>query len=279
MLVVGAVTEDRFGAELRTGGAVCYAARALAALGARARVLALADPEADLAALEGHDLEVVRASVAPCFEHEPAGETRRLRVLARPERPLSVDDLPAGWRDAEVLVLGPLLPDDLDVASFLSLAGRHVGLLAQGLQRAVAPDGAVSALGEPSAALVAACEARTTAFLSSEEVAPWPAGAVGELASRCARVVVTRGAAGATLHRADGEDLEVRAVPARPVDTTGGGDAFAASFMAALAVGASDAAAGAVAARVAAATVEQLGPARLPRITAGFAAGDRAVAS
>ena len=146
-----------------------------------------AGPDADLGALEGHELEVVAAEASLRFEHEPAGESRRLRLAARPERALAASDLPSRWRDAEVLVLGPLLADDLDVASFTRGPVGLVGLLAQGLQRRVASDGGVTTADAPSEALRAACDARTTVFLSSEEVAGWPRGAVRALASGCAR--------------------------------------------------------------------------------------------
>ena len=281
---MGAVTLDQLDGEWRPGGVPLYAARALAALGVRARVLAIAGPDADLGALEGHELEVVAAEASLRFEHEPAGESRRLRLAARPERALAASDLPSRWRDAEVLVLGPLLADDLDVASFTRGPVGLVGLLAQGLQRRVASDGGVTTADAPSEALRAACDARTTVFLSSEEVAGWPRGAVRALASGCARVVVTRGAAGAEVDRAGAAPLRVAAAPARAVDTTGGGDAFAAAFMAALGGGADDAEAGALAAEVAAATVERVGPAELPRIeggvdrVVGVEAGDAAVA-
>jgi len=281
---VGAVTLDRFGSEWRPGGAPLYAARALAALGLRARVLAIAGPGADLEALSGHELEVVDAEASLRFEHEPAGESRRLRLVVRPERALTARDLPPGWGDAEVLVLAPLLPDDLDVVSFGGVGSGLVGLLAQGLQRRVAPDGVVSLAGEPSEALCTALgagHARTTVFLSSEEVAGWPREALPALASSCARVVVTRGAAGAEVHRAGEAPLAVAAAPADARDTTGGGDAFAAAFMAALAGGAGDAGAGALAARLAAATVARVGPAELPAVAlqgSGVEVGDAVVA-
>ena len=288
VLLVGAVTLDRFGDEWRPGGAPLYAARALAALGLRARVLTIAGPDADLEVLAGHELEVVAAEASLRFEHEPAGDSRRLRLAARPARALTAGDLPAGWGDAGVLVLGPLLPDDVDVASFLGVATGLVGLLAQGLQRRVRADGGVAMERAPSGALLEALQAeshaRTTVFLSSEEVAGWPREVLSALASSCARVVVTRGAAGAEVHRGGAAPLAVAAAPAQAVDTTGGGDAFAAAFMAALAGGAGDAAAGALAARVAAATVERVGPAEVPAIAAPVdgvvevEAGDAAVA-
>lgn len=266
IVVVGAVTEDRFGDATRPGGAVLYAARALESLGIRARVLASAGPGPGEGALDVHERTFLSRAANLRFAHDAKGEERRLRVLSRPDRPLSASDLPDRWRDADAIILGPLLSDDCDVASFVGLSIPRIALLAQGLQRRVNGDGVVSLLDEPSPALLTACDSRTSVFLSSEEVAAWPGGAVEDLAAACARVVVTRGADGADVYRPRAEPVHIAAAPAKPVDTTGAGDAFAASFMAALACGARDEQAGALAARVAAATVEHIGPVRLPRI-------------
>ena len=272
IVVVGAVTEDRFGSVTRPGGAPPYAARALEALGIRARMLVSAPPDAGIEVFDAHELTLVRTTTGLCFDHELGGEERRLRVLSTPDRALAAGDLPASWRDADALILAPLLPDDIDIESFAALPASRVALVAQGLQRHVASDGAVTLLAEPAAALLAACDERTSVFLSREEVAAWPRGAVEDVAASSARVVLTRGADGADVYRAGQEVLHVDAAPATPIDTTGAGDAFAAAFAAALACGASDERAGALAARVAAATVEHAGPVRLPDIASSLAA-------
>ncbi len=266
IVVVGAVTEDRFGGTTRPGGAVLYAARALEALGIRARVLASAPSGSEPEALDQNERTFVRTSTGLRFGIEIDGEERHLRVLSRPDRALTADDLPAAWRGADALVLAPLLPDDLDAASFLALPVSRIALVAQGFQRHVSPTGDVTLLDEPAPALLAASTGRTSVFLSHEEVATWPGEAIEDLVAARARVVVTRGADGADVYRAGEEPLHVDAAPATPVDTTGAGDAFAAAFTAALACGSSDAQAGALAARVAAATVEHMGPVRLPRL-------------
>ena len=268
IVVVGAVTEDRFGDTTRPGGAVLYATRAIEALGIRARVLASAPPGTEPEALHGHERTFVQTATGLRFGIEIDGEERRLCVLSRPDRALTAGDLPAAWRDAEALMLAPLLLDDLDAASFLDLPVSRITLVAQGFQRQVSPTGDVTLLDEPAPALLAAGTARTSVFLSREEVATWPDEAIDDLVASCARVVVTRGAEGADVYRAGEEPLHVDAAPATAIDTTGAGDAFAAAFTAALTCGSSDAQAGALAARVAAATVEHVGPVRLPRLAA-----------
>ena len=276
IVVVGAVTEDRFGSATRPGGAAPYTARALEALGIRARMLVSAPPAARLDAFASHDLTLVRTTPGLYFDHELDGEERRLRVLSTPDHTLTANDLPASWRDPDALILTPLLPDDIDIESFVALPMPRIALLAQGMQRHAASDGAVTLLAEPAAALFAACDERTSVFLSLEEVAAWPRGAVEDLSASCACVVLTRGADGADVYRPGHEVLHVDASPATPIDTTGAGDAFAAAFTATLACGASDERAGALAARVAAATVEHAGPVRLPDIASSLAAREGA---
>lgn len=266
IVVVGAVTEDRFGDKTRPGGAVLYAARALEALGIRARVLASAPSGTDPEALTGHERTFIRTTTGFRFVHDVDGEERVLRVLSRPDRALTARDLRAAWRNTDAIILAPLLPDGLDAASFVALPGSRIALVAQGFQRHVSPAGDVTLLDEPAPGLLVAATERTSVFLSGEEVAAWPGGAIEDLVASCARVVVTRGADGADVHRAGAEPLHVDAARATPVDTTGAGDAFAAAFTAALACGASDEQAGTLAARVAAATVEHAGPVRLPRV-------------
>jgi sugar/nucleoside kinase (ribokinase family) len=86
-----------------------------------------------------------------------------------------------------------------------------------------------------------------------------PAAAAGELALRCGRAVVKRGAAGAVW--SDGVDLRSVAAPVvELVDSTGAGDAFAAGFLAVTADPADDSAPRlATAVELAARAVQRLG--------------------
>jgi sugar/nucleoside kinase (ribokinase family) len=267
LLVVGAVTRDIIGGQVVPGGAASYAARAAAALGLRAAIVTVAADDANLEALVGHDVQIVHAQATLTFEHARAADgSRALRVLARPERALNWDDVPERWRAPGVLLLAPLLADDVDIESFAACPAPVRGLLAQGLQRRVVADGAVEQLDAPSAALLAALApaevaARTTVFLSAEEMRGWSTTARDALAARCARLVVTQGAAGALVYAGGGE-LAIAAALADAIDATGAGDVFATAFI--LRLDAGDAAAGRLASALASAAVERRGPAPLP---------------
>lgn len=252
---------------------MAYAARVAEAWGVRAQVLAAADAGADLRPVAAHELQRVDCGPTLRFTHLPApggqGE-RELRLASGPGRPLGAADLPAAWPPATLLLLGPLVPGDMDVPALIAASGAAaVALLGQGLQRRVA-GGRVHSAAAPTAELHAALAAapRTSLFLSEAEVAPWPPAALHAVAAAAGRLVVTRGAAGVDLYR-DGRREHVPAHTAPgpgPLDTTGAGDVFATAFILAVteAADGDDAAAARIAARVAAASLAVAGPGPLP---------------
>ena len=273
VLLVGAVTWDVVDGQRVPGGAVTYAARAATALGIRAYVLVAAGDDADLDAFEGHELAVVRLEQTMTLEHRFEASVfgagiRHQRVVSRPHRGLHPSDIPSAWPPPRTMVLGTLLPDDIDAPAFLALGAQETALIAQGMQRSIAADGAIEELDAPSEALLDAARPDVTLCLSSDETDRWPAGALGHLAGRSRRIVRTLGAAGAEIRTRDGDDdrtLHIPALPATVVDTTGAGDVFATALI--LAVRAGEDVAGRLAAACAAAFVERRASAPLPART------------
>ncbi len=268
-LIVGPLSIDLLDGARLAGGAVSYAARAAEALGGTLRILTVAGPEAgddDTAALEGHEVELVRAEATLTLEHEfDAAGRRSMRVVAAPGRSLSADDLPDAWREGpppSVVMLAPLLPGDVEVASFASIAPREaIALLGQGMQREQGSDGALTNADGPTGELLAACEVVGTLFLSEDETASWPSGALEGVAALLPTTVITRGADGADVLRAGGR-CHIEAAAAESVDTTGAGDVFATTYMIGVRSGVSRP--GRLAAELAAAATELVGPKPLP---------------
>ena len=62
----------------------------------------------------------------------PAGNKRKLRVLAQPNVTLSMQHVPPHCRRARVALLGPLMPEDMDAESFVT---HRPGALASPLHR------------------------------------------------------------------------------------------------------------------------------------------------
>lgn len=268
VLIVGAVTWDVVDGQRLPGGAVTYAARAAAALGVRAYILLAAGEDADLAAFAGHEVAVVPVEQTMTLEHRFRDGRRHQRLLARAHRALRPADRPHGWPPPRTIVLGTLLPGDIDVPAFLGLHAEETMVIAQGLQRSVATDGAIDGLDAPSPALHAAARPDVTLCLSAEETDAWDArhpGALGDLLGRCRRLVRTLGADGAEIRTRESDADRILRVPALPADvrdTTGAGDVFATALI--LAMRAGDQVAGRLAAACAAACVERRGAAPLP---------------
>ncbi len=270
--IVGPVTWDEVhagdpaaGSERLAGGTALYTARANEALGIAAYTLALGGPDADLTSLRGHHVERVDGETLTLRHDFPEGR-REQTLLRAPGRTVTPADAPSDWPEPATLILAPLLAEDIDVGAFIDEYPRaEVGLLAQGLQRAVLPDQRIAHRAQPSSALLDAARPNVSIFLSEEEIALWASGVLDHLVARSARVVVTQGADGARVLTRAGERV-VAPAPTDVVDTTGAGDVFSAAFI--LAVRAGEEFAGRLAAACAAAACAVRGPGVLPSLDA-----------
>jgi len=269
--IVGPVTWDEVhsgdpggGVERVPGGTALYTARASDALEVRAHVLALGGADADFSVLAGHEVHRVEAETLT-LRHEFPGGRREQTLIRAPGRTVTPADVPSEWPEPATLILAPLLAEDIDIGGFIDEYPRaEVGLLAQGLQRAVLPDQRIAHRAQPASALLDAARPNVSIFLSEEEIGLWAAGILHHLVARCARVVVTRGSQGARVLTRAGEQI-IAPAPTDAVDTTGAGDVFAAAFI--LAVRAGEEFAGRVAAACAAAACEVRGPGVLPSLS------------
>jgi chromosome partitioning protein len=269
VLIVGPVTTDVFDGRVALGGAVTFAARTATAFGVRARILTAARPGFDRAPFAGHDLHVIDTDSTLTFRHRTVDGVRQLRVIDDAGWTLSTVDLPAGWQAADVVLLAPLLPDDVDVESFLSLpTPAYRGLLAQGLLRNVGAFGEVTAVRDAAAAIRAAGSPAVTVFVSSDDVHDTD---LSPLAAGLAGLVITRGAQGVEVCTG-ARRFHVPSAPATVRDTTGAGDVFATAYALALALDAvtDERAAAELASVFAAAQVEQPG-APLPSLAEALA--------
>jgi 1D-myo-inositol 3-kinase len=264
LLVLGHVTCDEFGEELRLGGAAGYAARAAALLGIETALVTVAPPAspllAPLAETPGLSLHVSPSDVMTTFALDYRGPRRRL-LLRTSARPLTLEDVPPAWRSPRVVYAGGVF-GECGRALVNAFAGAHVIAAVQGWLRCRDADGTIEpalsdeALDPPAS--VASAVLSVEDHPAAEEIA-------ARFAARGTFVALTRGAKGATILHRD-ERIEIPAAPAQEVDPTGAGDVFGLVFGLALAAGHPAAEAGRRAALAAARVVEGPGLGRLAEV-------------
>jgi sugar/nucleoside kinase (ribokinase family) len=264
LVVVGHVTEDQLPDGRRLGGAASYAAQAAACLGIDTGLVTAAPPSSSPLLAPLRRTAGLRVVCAPSdqittFVLDYSGGRRSL-VQRATARPLTTADVPAGWRRAAVVYLGPVA-GECDRALVQSFDQSFVGVGLQGWLRRPDKRGVV----EP--ALLPEAERPPGGLrvaLLSEEDHPDAAAIAARFATTGAVVALTRGARGATL-LAGGAKLDIApAAVEAEVDPTGAGDVFGILLTLALARGLSPSEAGALAALGAARVVEGPGIGRLP---------------
>lgn len=238
-LVIGHVTKDLLpGGGYTIGGSATYAAMTARCLGLRAGVVTSAAPDllAQLPeALPGVAIAARPAADSTTFEniYEATGRRQYLRGRAAP---LGPGDVPEAWRQARVVLLGPLAQEVApELATIFPAA--LLGATPQGWLRQWDSSGLVSPTAWTSAFDV--LPRLHALILSREDVAAHNGGShqqdqiealIDAWAQRVRLLVLTEGAKGATLH-CDGRARRFRAYPTIEVDPTGAGDVFAAAFL------------------------------------------------
>jgi len=226
-VAVGHVTLDRFGDEIRLGGAALYAAVTADRLGLSAGILTSHADDFPLDLVPPR-IEVVSvpAPATTVFEHQRTDDERAMRVLSA-AAPLGEADVPEDWRDAGLVLLAPVL-NEVDARLAAAFGDGSVAAEAQGWLRGLGRDGAVRTVRWEAA--TQALRRLQALFLSAADVRGQES-AMTEWVQRVPLAVVTAGRLGALLY-VNGDRYELRPRPAREVDPTGAGDVFAATFLA-----------------------------------------------
>ncbi|HEX3176329.1 MAG TPA: PfkB family carbohydrate kinase [Methylomirabilota bacterium] len=225
-VAIGHVTLDRFGDTVRPGGAALYAAITADRLGLSTGILTSHADDFPVERLPPRiEVVTVPAAATTVFEHAEHDGERSMRVHAT-ARPLGVDDLPEDWRDADLVLLAPIV-NEVDAALAAAFEDATVAAGAQGWLRDVTRDGLVQT--RPWASPKSVLSHLHALFVSAADVLGQEAS-MTEWVQRVPVAAVTAGARGALLY-VNGERYEVRARPAREVDATGAGDVFAATWL------------------------------------------------
>ena len=239
-LVIGHVLQDLTDepGNWRLGGVTAYGSLLARNFGLRTAVLtshAGDMPLADL--LPEIEARVVPAPATTQMRNVYSGpQSRRTQRVPQRATNLTPDDLPDEWRDARIVLLGPVAGEvDASLAAAFS-ADSLVAAGAQGWLREIGADEVVRPVpfeGWDAAPLLKKLQAL---FLSDEDLPAEDAPtALAEWSALVEVLAFTRGADGADVcHRGspDGQDWRhIDAFAARPTDLTGAGDVFAAAFL------------------------------------------------
>ena len=214
------------------GGTALYASLAASRLGYEAGLVTT------LAAADGWLLGEALAAGVSCvggvsaatttFENRYQGEARR-QVLHAVAAPLDQRDVPAAWRQAAIVHLGPVaqeLPSDAQWPALFHSS--LIGVTPQGWMRRWDAGGAVEAIPWAGAdRLLPHCHV----LVMSREDAGGDWALLEAYARLAPLTVITAGGDEALILERGRAIARVPALAARPVDLTGAGDVFAAGFL------------------------------------------------
>ena len=229
-LVIGHVAKDIVSPDKHAlGGTVTYSAITAQRLGLKAAIVTAMDPDIGAevqVALPGIDIHTHPSAQTTTFENTYTEHGRRQFLRAHAE-PLTLADLPAAWRDARIVHLGPIAQEfgpDM-VARF---GGSILALTPQGFLRQWDESGRVRP--KPWAEALEVLSVIDVLIFSPEDVGhDWQ---IIHAYTRAARVaVLTMERHGALVfERNEGRWLPPR--DAHVEDPTGAGDVFATAFLA-----------------------------------------------
>lgn len=224
-LVIGHLVKDVGPDGWRAGGTVTYASLTAGRLGLDVGVVTTTGRDIEAAAvLPGARVSCRPSAATTCFENRYVDGRRRQWVEARADT-IGADDVPADWRSARIVLVGPVCGE---VAPGVSSAFPRslVGVSAQGWLRRIDRRGRVLRRrwqGEPF------WRGAQVLFVSEEDVGRERAD-VRRWAGEVPIVAFTRGWRGARIFF-EGRWRRLGGFPEEEVDPTGAGDVFATAFL------------------------------------------------
>lgn len=228
-LLIGHMTADLTPGGRIAGGTVSYAARTAAAFGLKVGLLTSAAVDEPL--LDGlrpyAEIRSIPAEQTTTYEniYEPSGRIQYVRGVAAPIRP---QDVPADWRDAPLVHLGPIAGEgDPQIAHLFST--QTVLLTLQGWLRRWGDDGRVHFRRWHDASVLKSIN--ITVF-SEEDIIESP-DMEAAFAGTVEHLFVTRAEKGGTYYH-NGAPTHYTTPHVELVNPTGAGDVFATSLLASL---------------------------------------------
>ena len=209
------------------GGTVTFASLTARNLGLRTAVVTRASPDLSLVPLY-QGIEVLRlpSPVTTAFQNLYSADGARTQYLRAVADPIKAEDIPPAWREAKIVLLGPLA-GELEGSIVETFPHALIGVTPQGWMRSWDDEGRVFPKPWEGAAEVLNY-AKVVVF--SEKDVQRDENVIQAYARMADILVVTHGPCGATVYHRG----EVRRLPAFETveaDPTGAGDVFAAAYL------------------------------------------------
>jgi len=223
-LMIGHVTQDLTPQGPRLGGTASYAALTARALGLRVGVVTSCRADLDLGLFSGMSVLRKESDQNSTFinTQTPDGRIQHIKGIAET---LTLQDVPAAWREAPIVHLGPVLHE---ISPELASAFPHslLGITPQGWLREWDGNGRIRFSPWTDAALI--LRHAGVAVMSIEDVMG-NEDIITEFTSLLPVSAVTEGVAGARIYW-NGDLRTIRPPEVTEVDPVGAGDIFATSF-------------------------------------------------
>lgn len=230
-LAIGHITRDLLpDGSWRLGGAVTYAALTAARLGLRPAIVTSGPPDV-LAALDAVlpdiSLSIVPSVEATTFENIYTVQGRQQFLHGR-AAPLMLSAVPGTWRDAPIVLLGPVA-QEIDASIVGGFPNSLVAATPQGWLRQWDADGVVTPSSLANAGML--LPHLRALILSPEDIGALADTVIGEWARIVPLIAVTCSRDGAYAWENGARSDVFAGYPANEVDPTGAGDVFAAAFL------------------------------------------------
>jgi 1D-myo-inositol 3-kinase len=226
-LVIGHVTKDLQEMGYTIGGTVTFASLTARDLGQRTAVVTRASLDLSLNPLyQGIELLRLPSPATSTFQNLYSTNGTRTQFLRAVAGPIRAEDIPPAWREAKIVLLGPLT-NELEGGIAKVFPHSLIGVTPQGWMRRWDGDGRVFPKPWEGAAEVLNY-ARVVVF--SENDVQKDESAIQAYARLAKILVVTKGAKGATIYH-QGEVCHFPAFETIEIDPTGAGDVFAAAYL------------------------------------------------
>ena len=229
IVVIGHLTRDEHAdGSFTLGGAVTFASIAARNLGYRAGIVTSAAddfPEPNLL----RDIQIVRvpSPTTTTFRNVYQGN-HRTQFVRDVAAHLSPEAVPAEWRTAKIVLLGPLVAE-IDRAMLDVFSPQTIRAVSpQGWMRKWDASGRVQAKAWQEAQDLLP---HVNALILSEEDLGRFSEYLSLYVALAPMVILTRGDKGCTIYRQRERPLDVPAFPTDMVDPTGAGDTFATAFL------------------------------------------------